>query len=40
MGVPNLYIVYGSCFVTSGGVNPISTICALALPLGFRAMLV
>ena len=29
--VPNLYVVDGSCFVTSGGVNPTSTICALAL---------
>ncbi len=29
--VANLYIVDGSCFVTSGGVNPTSTICALAL---------
>ena len=29
--VPNLYIVDGSTFVTSGGVNPTSTICALAL---------
>ncbi|OBJ95441.1 glucose dehydrogenase [Mycolicibacterium fortuitum] len=29
--VPNLYIVDGSVFVTSGGVNPTSTISALAL---------
>lgn len=29
--VPNLYIVDGSVFVTSGGVNPTSTIMALAL---------
>lgn len=29
--VANLYIVDGSCFVTSGGVNPTSTIAALAL---------
>ena len=29
--VPNLYVVDGSCFVTSGGVNPTSTISALAL---------
>jgi choline dehydrogenase-like flavoprotein len=29
--VPNLFIVDGSQFVTSGGVNPTSTICALAL---------
>ena len=29
--VPNLGIVDGSVFVTSGGVNPTSTICALAL---------
>lgn len=29
--VPNLYIVDGSVFVTSGGVNPTSTIAALAL---------
>jgi choline dehydrogenase-like flavoprotein len=29
--VPNLYVVDGSTFVTSGGVNPTSTICALAL---------
>ena len=29
--VGNLYVVDGSCFVTSGGVNPTSTICALAL---------
>jgi choline dehydrogenase-like flavoprotein len=29
--VPNLYVVDGSCFVTSGGVNPTATICALAL---------
>lgn len=29
--VPNLFVVDGSCFVTSGGVNPTSTICALAL---------
>ncbi|MFV2064220.1 MAG: GMC oxidoreductase [Chloroflexota bacterium] len=28
---PNLYVVDGSTFVTSGGVNPTSTICALAL---------
>lgn len=29
--VPNLYIVDGSVFVTSGGVNPTSTIAAIAL---------
>jgi choline dehydrogenase-like flavoprotein len=29
--VPNLYVADGSCFVTSGGVNPTSTISALAL---------
>lgn len=29
--VPNLYIVDGSVFVTSSGVNPTCTICALAL---------
>ena len=29
--VPNLFIVDGSTFVTSGGVNPTNTICALAL---------
>jgi choline dehydrogenase-like flavoprotein len=29
--VPNLFVVDGSCFVTSGGVNPTSTICAIAL---------
>ncbi len=29
--VPNLYVVDGSLFVTAGGVNPTSTICALAL---------
>ncbi|MCL6548459.1 MAG: GMC family oxidoreductase [Alicyclobacillus sp.] len=29
--VPNLYIVDGSVFVTSGGVNPTATICAVAL---------
>jgi choline dehydrogenase-like flavoprotein len=29
--VGNLYVVDGSVFVTSGGVNPTSTICALAL---------
>lgn len=29
--VPNLYIADGSTFVTSAGVNPTSTICALAL---------
>ncbi len=29
--VPNLYVVDGSAFVTSGGVNPTSTIAALAL---------
>jgi choline dehydrogenase-like flavoprotein len=29
--VPNLWIVDGSTFVTGGGVNPTSTICALAL---------
>jgi len=28
--VPNLYILDGSLFVTSGGVNPTATICALA----------
>jgi choline dehydrogenase-like flavoprotein len=29
--VPNLFIIDGSIFVTSGGVNPTNTICALAL---------
>jgi choline dehydrogenase-like flavoprotein len=29
--VANLFVVDGSCFVTSGGVNPTSTICAIAL---------
>jgi len=29
--VPNLFVVDGSIFVTSGGVNPTNTICALAL---------
>jgi choline dehydrogenase-like flavoprotein len=29
--VPNLYVVDGSCFVTSTGVNPTSTIVALGL---------
>jgi len=29
--VPNLYVVDGSCFVTSAGVNPTSSISALAL---------
>ncbi len=29
--VPNLYVADGSSFVTSGGVNPTSSICALAL---------
>ena len=29
--VPNLYVVDGTCFVTSSGVNPTSTIVALAL---------
>jgi choline dehydrogenase-like flavoprotein len=29
--VPNLYVVDGSSFVTSAGVNPTSSICALAL---------
>jgi len=29
--VPNLYVVDGSCFVTSSGVNPTSSIVALAL---------
>jgi choline dehydrogenase-like flavoprotein len=29
--VPNVFVVDGSLFVTSGGVNPTSTICALAL---------
>jgi choline dehydrogenase-like flavoprotein len=29
--VPNLFTVDGSIFVTSGGVNPTNTICALAL---------
>ena len=29
--VPNLYVIDGSVFVTSGGVNPTSTIVALAL---------
>ena len=29
--VPNLYVVDGSTFVTSGAVNPTATICALAL---------
>jgi choline dehydrogenase-like flavoprotein len=28
--VPNLYIVDGSVFVTSSGLNPTGTICALA----------
>ena len=32
--VPNLFIVDGSVFVTSGGVNPCSTIQALALYIG------
>jgi choline dehydrogenase-like flavoprotein len=31
--VPNLYIADGSVFVTAGGVNPTSTICALAARL-------
>jgi choline dehydrogenase-like flavoprotein len=31
--VKNLFIVDGSLFVTSGGVNPTSTIQALALPI-------
>ena len=29
--VPNLYVADGSCFVTSSGVNPTSTIVAIAL---------
>ena len=29
--VPNLYVVDGSCFVTSTGVNPTSTIVSIAL---------
>jgi choline dehydrogenase-like flavoprotein len=29
--VPNLFVVGGSMFVTAGGVNPTSTISALAL---------
>jgi choline dehydrogenase-like flavoprotein len=29
--VENLYVVDGSCFVTSSGVNPTSTIVAIAL---------
>src|SRR4029078_10860437 len=29
--VPNLYVVDGSCFVTSSGVNPTSTIVAIEL---------
>jgi choline dehydrogenase-like flavoprotein len=29
--VPNLFVVDGSLFVTAGGLNPTSTICALAL---------
>jgi choline dehydrogenase-like flavoprotein len=29
--VANLYVVDGSCFVTSTGVNPTSTIVAIAL---------
>jgi len=29
--VPNLYVVDGSCFVTSSGVNPTSTIVSIAL---------
>jgi choline dehydrogenase-like flavoprotein len=32
--VPNLFIVDGSVFVTSGGVNPGSTIQAVALYIG------
>jgi len=28
--VPNLYVVDGSVFVTSGAVNPTATICAIA----------
>ena len=28
--VPNLYVVDGSVFVTSSGVNPTATICAIA----------
>ena len=32
--VPNLYVVDGSVFVTSSGVNPTSTICALARRCG------
>ena len=32
--VPNLFIVDGSVFVTSGGVNPCSTIQAVALYIG------
>lgn len=34
--VANLFIVDGSVFVTSGGVNPTSTICALALRFADR----
>jgi choline dehydrogenase-like flavoprotein len=34
--VDNLFIVDGSVFVTSGGVNPTSTICALALRFADR----
>jgi choline dehydrogenase-like flavoprotein len=34
--VENLYVVDGSVFVTSGGVNPTSTICALALRFADR----
>jgi choline dehydrogenase-like flavoprotein len=34
--VANLYVVDGSVFVTSGGVNPTSTICALALRFADR----
>lgn len=34
--VPNLYIADGSVFVTSGGVNPTSTISALALKVAKR----
>jgi choline dehydrogenase-like flavoprotein len=34
--VPNLYIVDGSVFVTSGGVNPTSTIAAIALRIADR----
>jgi choline dehydrogenase-like flavoprotein len=29
--VPNLYVVDGSTFVTSAGLNPTATICAFAL---------